>query len=45
MSLLTLAEVIFFLSYGISHFSPFRHSNVVTAVSAIAVGVLLLVKY
>jgi hypothetical protein len=44
MSLLTIAEVIFFLVYGISHFSPFKYSQAICAVAAIVIGVLLLVK-
>ncbi len=44
MSLLTIAEVIFFLVFGISHFFPFKYSAVVTAIAAIVVGVLLVVR-
>ncbi len=44
MSLLTISEVVFFLVYGISHFYPFRHSQIICAVAAIVVGVLLIVK-
>lgn len=44
MSLLTIAEVIFFLVYGISHFYPFKHSQTICAIAAIVVGVLLLVR-
>jgi len=45
MSLLTLAEVVFFLVFGISHFYPFKYSAVIAAVAAIVVGVLLVVKF
>ncbi|MEO5635267.1 MAG: hypothetical protein ABIR14_01620 [Candidatus Paceibacterota bacterium] len=45
MSLFTLAEVVFFLAFGISHFFPFRYSNAITAIAAIVVGVLLVVKF
>lgn len=44
MSLLTIVEVIFFLVYGISHFYPFKYSQTICAITAIVVGVLLLVK-
>ncbi|MBA3733182.1 hypothetical protein H0W91_02270 [Patescibacteria group bacterium] len=44
MSLLTIAEIVFFLAYGVSHFAPFRHSHVIAAVAAIVVGVLMIVK-
>lgn len=44
MSTLTIAEVIFFLVYGISHFYPFKYSQTICAVAAIVVGVLLLVR-
>jgi len=44
MSLLTVAEVVFFLVYGISHFYPFKHSQTICAVAAIVAGVLLVVK-
>jgi hypothetical protein len=42
MSLLIIAEIVFFLVYGISHFVPFRHSQTVCAIAAIIVGVLLI---
>ena len=45
MSLLTIAEIVFFLSFGISHFSPFKYSHKICAIAAIIVGVLLVVKY
>jgi hypothetical protein len=45
MSLFTIAEIIFFLVYGISHFVPFRHSQTICAIAAIIIGVLLLVKF
>lgn len=45
MSILTIAEVVFFLAFGISHFFPFKYSGVITAVAAIVVGILLVVKY
>jgi len=44
MSLLTIAEVVFFLTFGISHFAPFKHSQIITAIAAIVVGVLLIIK-
>ena len=44
MSLLTISEVVFFLVYGISHFYPFKYSQIICAVAAIVVGVLLVVK-
>lgn len=45
MSPLTLAEVVFFLIFGISHFAPFKYSQTICAVAAIIVGVLLLIKF
>lgn len=45
MSLYIIASAVFFLAYGISHFYPFKHSEKITAIAAIAVGVLLLVRY
>lgn len=42
MSLLTLAQVVFFLVYGISHFKPFRHSQMICAIAAIIIGILLI---
>ncbi len=45
MSLLTLAEVVFFLVFGISHFYPFKYSQAICAVAAIVVGILLAVKF
>jgi len=45
MSLLTIAEVVFFLAFGISHFSPFKYSQKICAIAAIVIGVLLIVKY
>lgn len=45
MSLLTLAEVVFFIVFGISHFYPFKYSREVCAIAAIVVGVLLVVKF
>jgi hypothetical protein len=45
MSLLTIAEIVFFLVFGISHFYPFKYSQVISAVAAILVGVLLIVRY
>ena len=44
MSLLTISEIVFFLVYGISHFYPFKHSQIICAVAAIVAGVLLLVR-
>ncbi|MDB5254841.1 MAG: hypothetical protein JWL92_217 [Candidatus Nomurabacteria bacterium] len=43
MSLLTLAEVVFFLVFGISHFYPFKYSGQICAIAAIVVGILLLI--
>lgn len=43
-SLFIIAEIVFFLVYGISHFFPFKYSQVIAAVAAIVVGVLLLVN-
>ncbi len=45
MSLFTIAEAVFFLVFGISHFFPFRYSQVICAVAALVVGVLLVIKY
>ncbi len=45
MSVLTLAEAIFFLVFGISHFYPFKHSQAICAIAAIVVGILLVVKF
>ncbi|MDD5050939.1 MAG: hypothetical protein PHV93_04375 [Candidatus Pacebacteria bacterium] len=45
MSLLTIAEVVFFLVFGVSHFYPFKYSQVISAIAAIVVGVLLLVRF
>ncbi len=45
MSLLTIAEVVFFLVYGISHFYPFKYSSAITAIAAIVVGILLLLNF
>jgi hypothetical protein len=42
MSLLILAEIIFFLGFGINHFYPNRNLNAVVAVVAIIIGVILL---
>lgn len=44
MSLISIAEVIFFLAFGISYFFPFKNSQMVCAVAAIVVGVLSLVR-
>lgn len=44
MSLFTLAEFIFFLVFGISHFFPFKYSQTICAVAAIVIAVLLVVK-
>lgn len=44
MSLFTFAEAAFFLVFGISYFFPFKYSQVICAVAAIIVGVLLVVK-
>ncbi len=45
MSILTLAEVVFFLVFGINHFYPFKHGGDIAAVAAIVVGILLVVKF
>ena len=45
MSLFTIAEIVFFLVFGISHFVPFKYSGTISAVAAIVVGVLMLVKF
>lgn len=45
MSLLTIAEIVFFLVFGISHFYPFKYSGAISAIAAIIVGVLLVVKF
>ncbi len=45
MSLLMIAEVVFFLLFGISHFYPFKHSGDIVAVAAIIIGILLIVKF
>lgn len=45
MSLLTIAEVVFFLVFGVSHFYPFKYSQTIGAVAAIIVGVLLIARY
>lgn len=45
MSLVTIATIVFFLVYGISHFYPFKYSEKICAVAAIVVGVLMLVRY
>ena len=44
MSLSTVAEVVFFLVFGFSHFFLFKYSQVIVAVAAIVIGVLLIVK-
>jgi len=44
MSLLTIAEVVFFLVFGVGHFYPFKYSREISAIAAIVVGVLLVVK-
>ncbi len=41
---MTIAEVVFFLVFGISHFLPFKYSQKICAVAAIVIGVLLVVK-
>ncbi len=45
MSIISIATIVFFLVYGISHFYPFKHSEKITAVAAIVIGVLMLLKY
>jgi hypothetical protein len=44
MSALAIAEVVFFLVYGISHFMPFKFAGQIAAIAAIVVGVLMLVN-
>jgi len=44
MSLLTIAEIVFFLAFGISAFFPFKHSQKIAAIAAIIVGILLIIK-
>lgn len=44
MSPLTLAEVVFFLAFGISHFFPFKYSKEIAAIAAIVAGILMIVK-
>ncbi len=44
MSLITVAEVVFFLIFGISHFFPFKYSQKITAIAAIVIGILLVIK-
>lgn len=45
MSLLIIAEVVFFLVFGISHFYPFKYSQQICAIAAIVVGILLVIKF
>lgn len=45
MSIVSIASIVFFLVYGISHFYPFKHSEKITAIAAIVIGVLMLVRY
>jgi len=42
MSLLTIAEIVFFLAFGISHFFPFPQSKALTAIAAIVAGVMMI---
>jgi len=44
MSIREIATIVFFLGFGISHFFPFKYSQVIVAVAAIVVGVLMVVK-
>jgi hypothetical protein len=44
VNLQMIATVVFFLAYGISYFFPFKYSQAITAVAAIVIGVLMLVK-
>lgn len=44
MSLFTIAEVVFFLAFGVSHFFPFKYSREICAIAAIVIGVLMVVK-
>ena len=43
MSLLTIAEIVFFLAFGISAFFPFKHSEKIAGVAAIVIGILMLI--
>lgn len=45
MSLMTLAEVVFFLAFGISTFFPFKYSREIAGIAAVIVGVLLIARY
>ncbi len=45
MSIVTIATIVFFLVYGVSHFYPFKYSDRISAIAAIIVGVLMLVRY
>ena len=45
MSILTLAEIVFFLAYGISYFMPFKYAKEICAVAAIAIGIALIVHF
>jgi multisubunit Na+/H+ antiporter MnhB subunit len=45
MSIVTIATIVFFLVYGISHFYPFKHADKISAIAAIVVGVLMLVRF
>jgi hypothetical protein len=44
MALEMIASIVFFLAFGISHFFPFKYSREITAIAAIVVGVLMLVR-
>ncbi len=42
MSLFTIAQIVFFLTIGISQFVPFKYSDILIGVSAIIIGFILL---
>ncbi len=44
MSLESLAYLVFFLVYGVSHFFPFRHCRDITAIAAIVIGVMMVLN-
>ncbi len=46
LSLMSIAEIVFFLVFGISSFFPFKYSREIAAIAAIVIGILLLLgKY
>jgi hypothetical protein len=42
MSLSTIAEIVFFLVFGISYFMPFKYSQAICAIAAIVIGVMMI---